>query len=190
MTLRFASFRAARIRLLEHRRHVEAPSATIPRPCSCRRRISRCAPGCRSASRKSSSAGRQAISTGNCAQAAKGKDEIHPARRPALRQRQHPHRPRAQQDPQGRGDAQPADARLRLQLRAGLGLPRPADRMEDRGGELPLQEQEEAGPERSGGDDRVPPGMPRLCRALAQRAARGVQAARRRGRLGRIPIRR
>ena len=32
------------------------------------------------------------------------------------------------------------------QLRAGLGLPRPADRMEDRGGELPRQEQEEAGP--------------------------------------------
>ena len=51
-----------------------------------------------------------------------------------------PHRHRAQQDPQGRGDAQPADARLRFQLRAGLGLPRPADRMEDRGGELPLQE--------------------------------------------------
>ncbi len=32
-----------------------------------------------------------------------------------------------------------------FKLRAGLGLPRPADRMEDRGGELPLQEQEEAG---------------------------------------------
>ena len=32
------------------------------------------------------------------------------------------------------------------QLRAGLGLPRPADRMEDRGGELPLQGQAEAGP--------------------------------------------
>ena len=31
------------------------------------------------------------------------------------------------------------------------------------------------------GDDRVPPGMPRLCRALARRAARGVQAARRDG---------
>jgi isoleucyl-tRNA synthetase len=28
---------------------------------------------------------------------------------------------------------EPADARLRFQLRAGLGLPRPADRMEDRG---------------------------------------------------------
>ncbi len=37
---------------------------------------------------------------------------------------------------------------------------------------------------RSRGDDRVPQGVPRLCRALAQRAARGVQAARRRGRLG------
>ena len=40
--------------------------------------------------------------------------EIHPARRPALRQRQHPYRARAQQDPQGRGDAQPADAGLRF----------------------------------------------------------------------------
>ena len=37
---------------------------------------------------------------------------------------------------------------------------------------------------RSRGDGRVPQGVPRLCRALAQRAARGVQAARRRGRLG------
>ena len=117
-------------------------------------------------------------------EAAKGRDEVRAARRPALRQRQHPHRPRAQQDPEGRGDAQPADARLRLQLRAGLGLPRPADRMEDRGRELPLQEQAEAEPVRPRGDDRVPQGMPRLCRALARRAARGVQAARRRGRLG------
>ena len=40
---------------------------------------------------------------------------------------------------------EPADARLRFQLRAGLGLPRPADRMEDRGRELPLQGQAEAG---------------------------------------------
>ena len=94
--------------------------------------------------------------------AAKGRDEIRPARRPALRQRQHPYRPRAQQDPQGRGDAQPADARLRFQLRAGLGLPRPADRMEDRGRELPLQGQGQAGSVRSGGDGRVPPRVPRL----------------------------
>ena len=71
-----------------------------------------------------------------------------------------------------------------FELRAGLGLPRPADRMEDRGGELPLQEQAEAELRRSGGDGRVPPGVPRLCAALARGAARGVQTARRRGRLG------
>ena len=34
-----------------------------------------------------------------------GPAEIRPARRPALRQRQHPYRHRAQQDPEGRGDA-------------------------------------------------------------------------------------
>ena len=42
----------------------------------------------------------------------------------------------------------------------------------------------EEGPVRSCRDHRVPQGMPRLRRALARRAARGVQAARRRGRLG------
>ena len=67
------------------------------------------------------------------ARGGQGPAEVHPARRPALRQRQHPHRHRAQQDPEGHGDALPADAGLRFQLRAGLGLPRPADRVEDRG---------------------------------------------------------
>jgi isoleucyl-tRNA synthetase len=52
------------------------------------------------------------------------------------------------------------DARLRLQLRAGLGLPRPADRVEDRG-RVPRQGQEQG---RSAGHDRVPQGMPRLRR--------------------------
>ena len=50
----------------------------------------------------------------------------------------------------------------------------PADRMEDRGGELPLQEQAEAKPVRSRRDYRFPQGLPRLCRTLARRAARGV----------------
>ncbi len=74
----------------------------------------------------------------------------------------------------------------RFQLRAGLGLPRPPDRVEDRGG-VQGQGQGQAEPQGPGGDDGVPRRMPRLRRALAQRAARGVQAARRRGRLGRIP---
>ena len=40
---------------------------------------------------------------------------------------------RAQQDPQGHRQPRPADAGQGRALRAGLGLPRPADRMEDRG---------------------------------------------------------
>ena len=131
--------------------------AITARRCSCRRPNSRCAQACRRRSRSSWSAGRSSGSTGGCARPARAAPKFVAARRPALRQRQHPHRSRAQQDPQGRGDAQPADARPRFQLRAGLGLPRPADRVEDRGGELPLQEQAEAEPLRPGGDDRVPP---------------------------------
>ena len=41
---------------------------------------------------------------------------------------------RAEQDPQGRGQPRPPDGRLRRRLRPRLGLPRPADRVEDRGG--------------------------------------------------------
>ena len=98
--------------------------------------------------------------------AARGPAEIHPARRPALRQRQHPYRPRAQQDPQGRGDAQPADAGLRFELRAGLGLPRPADRVEDRGG-VPRQGQEQG----RGAGRRIPPRVPRLRRSTGSRCS-------------------
>ncbi len=61
----------------------------------------------------------------------------------------------------------------------GLGLPRPADRMEDRGG-VPRQGQEQG----RGAGGRIPPRMPRLRRALDRGAAGRVQAARRRGRLG------
>ena len=78
----------------------------------------------------------------------KGRPEVRAARRPALRQRQHPHRPCAQQDPQGLRDPLAADAGLRRRLRARLGLPRPADRMEDRGG-VPRQ-----GPEQGRGAGR------------------------------------
>ena len=105
--------------------------------------------------------------------------QVPAARRPALRQRQHPHRARAQQDPQGSRRQIAGHARLRFQLRAGLGLPRPADRVEDRG-ELPRQ-----GPQQGrGADQRVPRRVPRVRRALDRRAARGVQAPRRRRRLG------
>ena len=114
--------------------------------------------------------------------AAQGPAEIHPPRRPALRQWQHPYRARAQQDPQGRGDALAADAGPGFELRAGLGLPRTSDRMEDRGG-IPRQGQEQG--RRAGGG--IPPGVPRLRRALGRGAARGIQAARGGGRLGATP---
>ena len=56
--------------------------------------------------------------------------------------------------------------------------------MAHRGGELPRQRQAEAEFVRSGGVGGIPPGMPRLRRALDQRAARRVRAPRRRRRLG------
>ncbi len=69
-----------------------------------------------------------------------------------------------------------------IELRAGLGLPRPADRMEDRGRELSLEGQVEARPFRRC-DDR---GFRRECRCsgrlLDQGAGRRVQATRRRRR--------
>ena len=65
------------------------------------------------------------------------------------------------------------------QLCAGLGLPRPADRVEDRGA-VPRQGQGQG----RGADHRVPPRVPRVRREVDRHPARGVQAARRRGRLG------
>ena len=63
----------------------------------------------------------------DCARARRAA-EVRPARRPAVRQRPDPHRPRAQQDPQGLRRQVEVDGRLRRAVRAGLGLPRPADR--------------------------------------------------------------
>ena len=56
--------------------------------------------------------------------------------------------------------------------------------MEGRGGILPRQGQDEAGLLGFASHHRLPPGMSRLCRALARRTAGGIQAARRRRRLG------
>ena len=53
---------------------------------------------------------------------------VDPPRRPALRQRPHPHGHRAQQDPQGLRRQVALHARAQRGLRAGLGLPRPAHR--------------------------------------------------------------
>ncbi len=98
---------------------------------------------------------------------------VHPARRPAVRQRPDPHGARGQQDPQGH-DRQGAPARgLRRALHPGLGLPRPADRERHR---------EEIRPQpaarRDAGQE------PRL-RDRADRAADGrLQAPGRAGRMG------
>ena len=105
--------------------------------------------------------------------------EIHSARRAALRQRRHPSRHRAQQDPQGRRQPRASDARQGRALCSGLGLPRPADRMDRRGevpGEKPIEGQ---CPDRP-----VPPRMPRVRGALDRGAEARLQAARRRRRLG------
>ena len=57
-----------------------------------------------------------------------GRAEVRPARRPAVRQRQHPHRHGAQQDPEGPRGQVAVDGRLRRAVRRRLRLPRPADR--------------------------------------------------------------
>ena len=80
--------------------------------------------------------------------ASAGRPTLHPARRPALRERQHPYRHGAEQDPQGRDQPHPPDGGLRRQLHPRLGLPRPADRVEDRGG-TPPQERRTRTPFRS-----------------------------------------
>ena len=73
----------------------------------------------------------------------------------------------------------PADDGPRQPLRPRLGLPRPADRVEDRGA-VPRQGQEQG----RGPGQRAPRRMPPLRRALGRRPARGVQAPRRHRRLG------
>ena len=87
----------------------------------------------------------------------------------------------AQQDPQGRGDAQPADARATIPItcRAGTAT---ACRSNGRS----RREYRAKGKNKDAVPiDRVPPQECRaFARALDRRAARGVQAARRRGRLG------
>ncbi len=102
-----------------------------------------------------------------------GASAVRAARRPAVRERRHPHRHRGQQDPQGH-DGQVAHAGgLRRAVRAGLGLPRHADRGADR------EEARQADPGR--GDAAA---LARL-RDRADRPAEGrLPAARRARRLG------
>ena len=91
--------------------------------------------------------------------------EVRAARRPAVRQRQHPHRPRAQQDPEGLRRQVADDGGLRRAVRAGLGLPRAADRAEGRSRARAPQEADLS-------VGRVPARLPRVRRAVRRLAAR------------------
>ena len=155
-----------------------AGAGLFRRPCSCRRPSSRCAPGCRSASRCSSSAGTRWTSTGGCARPARP-PPLRPPRRPALRQRQHPYRHALNKILK--------DLVVRSQQMLGRdsnyvpgwdchGLPI----------EWKIEEEYRAkGKDKDdGAGGRVPPRVPRLRREVDRRPARGVQAPRRRGRLG------
>ena len=103
-----------------------------------------------------------------------GAAALRAARRPAVRQRRHPHRPRGQQDPQGHHRQVEDAGRVRRALRAGLGLPRPADRGADR--------------EDSTASTCRPSETQRLCRAYAteqiERQKADFQPPRRARRLG------
>ncbi len=114
------------------------------------------------------------------ARGGQGPAEIRPARRPALCQRQHPYRPRAQQDPEGRGDAQPADARatIRTTCRAGTATACRSNGRSRRSTAPRARTRTRCRSTSSASECRA------FAAALDRRAARGVQAARRRGRLG------
>ena len=105
-----------------------------------------------------------------------GPPDVRAARRPAVRQRRDPHRPRGQQGAQGHGGQVEAAGRLRRALRAGLGLPRPADRT--RGREEVRQGRRQARRRR------IPREVPRIRRRADRRAAPRLQAPRRDRRLG------
>ena len=107
---------------------------------------------------------------------AAGRAEVRPARRAAVRQRRHPHRPRAQQDPEGPRRQVASMAGLRCAPTSGLGLSRPADRAQRRA--------EKGAPTRTGRRSSSA-GLPRLRGEVRRLAARGLQAAGHPRRLGR-----
>ena len=95
-----------------------------------------------------------------------GPAALRAARRPAVRERRHPHRPRGQQDPEGHHRQVEDARRLRRALRAGLGLPRHADRGADR---------EEVRQEPAGRGDAAP--VPRLRHRADRTARRRISSA-------------
>ena len=105
--------------------------------------------------------------------------EVHLPRWSALRQWRHAYRPCAEPHAEGHGLPHAEPAGQKRALCSGLGLPRPADRVEGRG----TVPQEEAGQE-SGPGEGIPRRMPRLCAALGRCAARTAEAAGHHGGLG------
>ena len=103
--------------------------------------------------------------------------EIRPARRPAVRQRQHPHGHGAQQDPEGVRRQIAVDGRLRRALRGRLRLPRAADRAEGGSRARPEEARHVGG--------RFLPGLPCVRRAVRRHDERAVSAARHPRHLGR-----
>ena len=154
--------------------------ATIARRCSSPRRPSPCAPAFPSWSPSfSPGGGRRPLPRRAQGPAGRRRAPLRAARRAALRQRRHPHRPRAEQAPEGFRGPLAVRARQGRGLRARLGLSRPAHRVEDRGGGP--EGREDQGRGRSG---RVPHPLPRLRRPLDRGADGRVQAPGRARRLG------
>ena len=108
---------------------------------------------------------------------AQGRAEVPAARRPAVRQRRHPHRHALNKILKDLVVKSHNMLGFDAPVHAGLGLPRPADRAEGRSRARP----EEARDERR----RLPPRLPGLRREVRRHPARGLQAARRARRLGR-----
>ncbi len=96
--------------------------------------------------------------------------EVRAARRPAVRQRQHPHGHGAEQDSQGAGRQIAVDGRVRRAVPRRLRLPRPADRAEGRS-RARAEEARHVG-------RRLLPRLPRLRRAVHRHDDRAVPAPR------------
>ena len=99
--------------------------------------------------------------------------EIHPARRPAVCQRRHPHRSCRQQNPQRHHYPQQNPSRFRRALCAGLGLPRPAYRSD--GGKAARQRHAQSA---------FPRIVPRICRRTGCPPEKRLHPSGRVGRLG------
>ena len=96
---------------------------------------------------------------------------LHPPRRPSLRQRSHPPRPRPEQVHQGLRRQDQDHGRLRRPLRPRLGLPRPAHRDQSRRAARPQKARD--------GPHRRPPSLPRLRAEIRRPPAHPVRAHRR-----------